>query len=208
MKCGSGSSQFLSKQRRNKHSWRYIKRANSCSEVLVHVYCCLFRCKCFEEVTALSARPSETPANFGTVTKRPDLSVSKRFSLSFWGLLWPGLVTFRSGAKSWLLVFIKKYIHNAWIKWAFWELAQWQLSERHISVPVLEAMSVMTDKNGRMYSTLLTFHVVFMFWYCFQIIIILLDTEVTVKTIRPDFFRNKGGQNMTLISRLYLYPRW
>jgi len=110
MKCGSGSSQFISKQRRNKHSWRCIKRANSCSEVLMHVYCCLFRSKCFEEVTALSARPSKIPADFGTVTKRPDLSVSKWFSLSFWVLFWPGLVTFRSGAKSWLLVFIKKYM--------------------------------------------------------------------------------------------------
>jgi len=53
--------------------------------------------------------------------------------------------------------------------------------------------------------TLLTFLVVFIFLYCFQIMIILLDTEVTLKTTKPDFFMNKGGQNVTLISSLYFY---
>ena len=138
--------------------------------------------------------PVKSQLIFGMATERPDLSVSKWFSL-----LSPGMVTFRSGARHWLLVFIKKNIH-ARIKWAFWEMAQSQLSRRHISVPLLGAMNVMTDKYG----TLLTFLVVFMFWYCFQIKIILMDTEVTLNTTKPEFFRNKGDQNVTVISSLYL----
>ena len=84
-------------------------------------------------------------------------------------------------------------------------MAQWQLSGRHTSVPVLGVMSVMTDKNFRMY--------IADFSCCVYDLILLpnnnylLGTEVILKTTKSDFFKNKGCQNVTLIRRLCLYPR-